>query len=41
VEVVNVSRDDAVHPTLVREDLLNLAPEREGDFVRVPKILAE
>jgi aspartyl-tRNA(Asn)/glutamyl-tRNA(Gln) amidotransferase subunit C len=41
VEVVNVTRDDAVTPTPVREDLLDLAPEREGDFVRVPKILAD
>jgi aspartyl-tRNA(Asn)/glutamyl-tRNA(Gln) amidotransferase subunit C len=41
VEVVNVTRDDAVNPTPVREDLLDLAPEREGDFVRVPKILAD
>ena len=41
VEVVNVSRDDRVDPTPVREELLDLAPEREGDFVRVPKILAD
>ena len=41
VEVVNVTRDDRVDPTPVREELLALAPEREGDFVRVPKILAE
>jgi aspartyl-tRNA(Asn)/glutamyl-tRNA(Gln) amidotransferase subunit C len=40
VEVVNVTRDDTVNPTPVREELLNLAPEREGDFLRVPKILA-
>ena len=41
VEVVNVSREDAVQPTQVREELLNLAPQREGDFFRVPRILAE
>jgi aspartyl-tRNA(Asn)/glutamyl-tRNA(Gln) amidotransferase subunit C len=41
VEVVNVTRDDAVTPTPVRDDLLDLAPEREGDFLRVPKILAD
>jgi aspartyl-tRNA(Asn)/glutamyl-tRNA(Gln) amidotransferase subunit C len=41
VEVVNVTRDDAVTPTPVREELLDLAPEREGDFLRVPKILAD
>ena len=41
VEVINVTRDDSVEPTPVREDLLNLAPQREGDFFRVPKILAD
>jgi aspartyl-tRNA(Asn)/glutamyl-tRNA(Gln) amidotransferase subunit C len=41
VEVVNVTRDDVVTPTDVREQLLNEAPQREGDFFRVPKILAD
>jgi len=41
VEVVNVTREDRIEPTPVREDLLNLAPQREGDFFRVPKILAD
>ena len=41
VEMVNVTRDDTVNPTPVREELLNLAPEREGDFLRVPKIMAD
>ena len=41
VEVVNVTRTDEVSATPVREELLNLAPQREGDFFRVPKILAE
>ena len=41
VEVVNVCREDAVDPTPVREDLLELAPQREGDFFRVPQILGE
>ena len=41
VEVVNVTRTDEVSATTVREELLNLAPKREGDFFRVPKILAE
>ena len=40
VEVVNVTRPDRVEPTPVREELLNQAPQREGDFYRVPKILA-
>ena len=41
VEVVNVTREDTVVTTEVREELLNQAPLREGDFFRVPKILAE
>ena len=41
VEVVNVTREDTVEATEVRDDLLNQAPLREGDFFRVPKILAE
>ena len=39
VEVVNVTREDSVEATPVREELLNLAPQREGDYFRVPKIL--
>ena len=41
VEVVNATREDKVEPTQVREELLEQAPQREGDFFRVPKILAE
>ncbi len=41
VEVVNVTREDRVEPTAVREDLLDQAPQREGDFFRVPKIMAD
>ena len=41
VEVVNVTREDDVAATPVRTELLDLAPEREGDFFKVPKILAE
>jgi aspartyl-tRNA(Asn)/glutamyl-tRNA(Gln) amidotransferase subunit C len=41
VEVVNVTRDDRVDPTPVREELLDLAPQREGDFFRVPRILGD
>jgi len=41
VEVVNVMRADLVSPTPVREELLELAPQRQGDFIRVPKILAD
>jgi aspartyl-tRNA(Asn)/glutamyl-tRNA(Gln) amidotransferase subunit C len=41
VEVVNVTREDRVEPTPVRDNLLDLAPQREGDFFRVPRILAD
>ncbi len=39
VEVTNVVREDLVETTDIREELLELGPEREGDFFRVPKIL--
>ena len=41
VEVVNVFREDKVIATDVRDDLLEQAPHREGDFYRVPKILSD
>ncbi|NBQ18564.1 MAG: Asp-tRNA(Asn)/Glu-tRNA(Gln) amidotransferase subunit GatC [Synechococcaceae bacterium WB5_2A_257] len=41
VEVVNVCREDIVTNTDIREELLDLAPEREGDFFKVPKIMAD
>ncbi|MEB3258091.1 MAG: Asp-tRNA(Asn)/Glu-tRNA(Gln) amidotransferase subunit GatC [Cyanobacteriota bacterium] len=41
VEVPNVTRADHVEITDIREDLLELAPHREGDFYRVPRILGE
>ena len=41
VEVVNVLREDLVELTEVRDELLELAPNREGDFFRVPKILSD
>tara|TARA_B100001250_G_C19369928_1_gene601493 strand:- start:228 stop:515 length:288 start_codon:yes stop_codon:yes gene_type:complete len=39
VEVINVMREDLVEINCSREDILNQAPKREGDFFRVPKIL--
>ena len=39
VEVINVTREDKVTPTPIREELLDQAPQREGDFFRVPRIL--
>jgi aspartyl-tRNA(Asn)/glutamyl-tRNA(Gln) amidotransferase subunit C len=41
VEVVNVTREDVAEATKVREELLNEAPQREGDFFRVPRILGD
>ena len=41
VEVTNVTRQDDVNLTPIREEILNQAPQREGDFFRVPKILAD
>ena len=39
VEVVNVTREDSVTFTEVREAILSQAPQREGDFYRVPRII--
>jgi aspartyl-tRNA(Asn)/glutamyl-tRNA(Gln) amidotransferase subunit C len=41
VEVVNVTREDGAESTPVREELLDLAPQREGDVYRVPRILRD
>ena len=39
VEVVNQMREDLVEVNDSREEILNQAPHREGDYFRVPKIL--
>ncbi len=41
VEVVNVLRDDVIEESNIREDLLDLGPNREGEFYKVPKIISE
>ena len=41
LEVVNVTRKDSLSSTNIREQLLELAPQRESDFYRVPKILSD
>ena len=41
VEVINVMREDYVEVNSSREDILDQAPLREGDFFRVPKILSD
>jgi aspartyl-tRNA(Asn)/glutamyl-tRNA(Gln) amidotransferase subunit C len=41
VESRNVSREDIVRPCLDREVVLEGAPQRQGAFFRVPRIIAE
>ena len=41
VESRNVQRDDAPAPCLDRETVLAQAPQRQGGFFRVPRIIAE
>ncbi len=41
VEVINVLRKDNLEDVNIREEILDQAPQREGDFFRVPKILSE
>jgi aspartyl-tRNA(Asn)/glutamyl-tRNA(Gln) amidotransferase subunit C len=41
VELSNVLRDDTVVPCLLPDQVLDNAPEREGDLFRVPRILEE
>lgn len=39
IDVSNVTRPDQLQPYPNREDLLKEAPEQDGDFFKVPKIL--
>jgi aspartyl-tRNA(Asn)/glutamyl-tRNA(Gln) amidotransferase subunit C len=41
VPSTNVVRDDVPRPSLEREVVLALAPERQGAYFRVPRIIAE
>ncbi len=41
VESRNVEREDLVGPCLDRETILSMAPQRQGAFFRVPRIIAE
>ena len=41
VPLANVVRDDVARPSLEREVVLALAPERQGAYFRVPRIIAE
>ena len=39
IEVVNVVRSDVLHSYPEREAILNNAPDRDGDFFKVPRII--
>jgi aspartyl-tRNA(Asn)/glutamyl-tRNA(Gln) amidotransferase subunit C len=39
--IVNVMREDAPRPSLPAEAMLANAPDRSGDFFRVPRILED
>lgn len=41
IPMLNVMREDEVRPGLPPGAMLANAPEREGDFVRVPRIIEE
>ena len=41
IELENILRDDAVQPSLPAEEILSLAPERNGPYFVVPPILGE
>ncbi|MFN6485431.1 MULTISPECIES: Asp-tRNA(Asn)/Glu-tRNA(Gln) amidotransferase subunit GatC [unclassified Nostoc] len=39
IDVSNITREDKLQPYPDRESILNGAPEQEGEFFKVPKIL--
>ncbi|AFY46410.1 glutamyl-tRNA(Gln) and/or aspartyl-tRNA(Asn) amidotransferase, C subunit [Nostoc sp. PCC 7524] len=39
IDISNVTREDELQPYPDREAILNSAPEQEGEFFKVPKIL--
>jgi aspartyl-tRNA(Asn)/glutamyl-tRNA(Gln) amidotransferase subunit C len=41
IELENILREDETRPSLSREDVLALAPQRSGDYFLVPPILGE
>lgn len=41
VPLVNVMRDDEAVPSRPREDMLANAPDRAGEFFRVPRIIED
>ncbi len=41
VDLVNVMREDEVEPCLPRDAMLANAPDRSGEFFRVPRIIED
>ncbi|MBP0028204.1 Asp-tRNA(Asn)/Glu-tRNA(Gln) amidotransferase subunit GatC [Roseofilum sp. Guam] len=41
IELNNITREDLLTPDEFREALLDNAPDRDGDFFKVPQILSE
>jgi aspartyl-tRNA(Asn)/glutamyl-tRNA(Gln) amidotransferase subunit C len=41
IEVTNITRLDELQPFRDRESILAIAPEVDGDFFKVPKILSD
>ena len=41
IPMVSVMREDVVRPSLDREEALSNAPDREGAFFRVPRIIED
>ncbi|MEO1180237.1 MAG: Asp-tRNA(Asn)/Glu-tRNA(Gln) amidotransferase subunit GatC, partial [Cyanobacteria bacterium J06636_28] len=39
IELSNITRQDDLEPFEARESILEIAPDREDDFFKVPKIL--
>lgn len=40
IETSNITRKDTLTPFSAKEDLLKAAPEQQGEFFRVPKIIS-
>ncbi len=41
IDVSNITRQDQLQPYADREAILNIAPDREDEFFKVPKIMQE
>ncbi len=41
IEISNITRNDNLEAFPQREEILSCAPEQEGDFFKVPKIMSQ